>query len=89
MKSVLISVLAMLQGAARSRVALHLDVLALRHQLQVLKRSDRNGGALAKVHVGLTPHPTTASARLWYASMSNMIGQLESSASDATLAIGR
>jgi hypothetical protein len=37
--SVLISMLLTLRGLARSRVALHLEVLALRHQLQVLQRS--------------------------------------------------
>jgi hypothetical protein len=31
--------LAMLGGAVRSRAALHLEILALRHQLQVLQRS--------------------------------------------------
>src|SRR5262249_17399189 len=36
---VLISVLATLNGVLRSRAALHLEVLALRHQLQVLQRS--------------------------------------------------
>ena len=36
MMSVLISVLATLQGVVRSRMALHLEVIALRHQLQVL-----------------------------------------------------
>jgi transposase InsO family protein len=39
MTSVLISILAMLRGAVRSRAALHLEILALRHQLQVLQRS--------------------------------------------------
>jgi hypothetical protein len=39
MMSVLISVLAMLRGVAQSRAALHLEVLALRHQPQVLQRS--------------------------------------------------
>src|SRR5262245_28742775 len=39
MTSVLISFLSMLRGVARSRAALHLEVLALRHQLQVLQRS--------------------------------------------------
>ena len=39
MTSVLISILATLQGLVRSRAALHLEVLALRHQLQVLERS--------------------------------------------------
>ena len=39
MTSVLMSVLATLQGVVRSRVALHLEVLALRHQLQLLQRS--------------------------------------------------
>ena len=39
MMSVLISVLATLRGLIRSRAALHLEVLALRHQLQVLQRS--------------------------------------------------
>ena len=39
MTSVLISILAMLRGAVRSRAALHLEILAPRHQLQVLQRS--------------------------------------------------
>jgi hypothetical protein len=38
MTSVLISVLAVLRGVLRSRVALHLEILALRHQLHVLQR---------------------------------------------------
>jgi hypothetical protein len=36
---VLISLLGMLRGFVRSHAALHLEVLALRHQLQVLQRS--------------------------------------------------
>jgi putative transposase len=39
MMSVFMSLLAMLGGVLRSRTALHLEVLALRHQLQVLQRS--------------------------------------------------
>src|SRR5262245_8978989 len=39
MMSVLISLLAILPGVARSRAALHLEVLALHHQLQVPERS--------------------------------------------------
>src|SRR2546421_10540184 len=39
MLSVLISLLLTLRGIVRSRAALHLEVLALRHQLQVLQRS--------------------------------------------------
>jgi putative transposase len=39
MMSVLISLLVMFRGLIRSRAALHLEVLALRHQLQVLQRS--------------------------------------------------
>jgi putative transposase len=39
MLSVLISLLLTLRGIVRSRAALHLEVLALRHQLQVLHRS--------------------------------------------------
>ena len=39
MMSVLMSLLAMLRGVLRPRTALHLEVLALRHQLQVLQRS--------------------------------------------------
>ena len=39
MTSLLISFLETLRGAARSRAALHLEVLALRHQLQVVQRS--------------------------------------------------
>jgi putative transposase len=48
MTSVLISVLAMLRGVARSRAALHVEVLALRHQLQVLQRSRPRRLHLAK-----------------------------------------
>lgn len=39
MRSVLISILAMLRGVVRSRAVLHLEILALRHQVQVLQRS--------------------------------------------------
>jgi hypothetical protein len=39
MMSALISFLAVLRGLIRSRAALHLEVLALHHQLQVLQRS--------------------------------------------------
>jgi putative transposase len=39
MTSVLRSLLLTLRGGAQSRAALHLEVLALRHQLQVLQRS--------------------------------------------------
>jgi putative transposase len=39
MTPVLISLLATLRGIVRSRAALHVEILALRHQLQVLQRS--------------------------------------------------
>jgi len=39
MMSVLISLLATLRGLARSRAALHVELLAVRHQLLVLQRS--------------------------------------------------
>jgi putative transposase len=39
MLSVLMSVMLTLRGVVRSRAALHLEVLALRHQLHVLERS--------------------------------------------------
>jgi transposase InsO family protein len=39
MISVLVSLLQTVRGLARSRAALHLEVLALRHQLQVIQRS--------------------------------------------------
>jgi hypothetical protein len=39
MTAVLISVLATLRGMVRERTALHLEILALRHQLEVLQRS--------------------------------------------------
>jgi putative transposase len=42
------SVLAMLRGVVRSRAALHLEILALRHQLQVLQRSRPRRLHLAK-----------------------------------------
>jgi len=46
--SVLISALATLQGLVRTRAALHLEVLALRHQLQVVQRSRPRRLRLAK-----------------------------------------
>jgi putative transposase len=49
MTSMLMSILAMLRGLVRSRVALHLEILALRHQLQVLQRSRPRRLRLAKV----------------------------------------
>ena len=48
MMSALISLLLTLRGWARSRAALHLEVLALRHQLQVLERSRPQRVRLAK-----------------------------------------
>src|SRR5262249_801115 len=51
MMSVLISVLATLRGMARSRAALHLHLLALRHQLQVLQRSRRRRLCLRKADI--------------------------------------
>jgi len=39
MTFVLLSLLATLRGIVRSRAALHVKILALRHQLQVLQRS--------------------------------------------------
>ena len=49
MTSVLVSVLAMLPGVVRSRAALHLEILALRHQLQVLQRSRPRRLRLAEI----------------------------------------
>jgi len=46
--AVLIPVFAVLRGVMRSRVALHLEVLALRHQRQVLERSRPRRVRLAK-----------------------------------------
>src|SRR5215470_13040381 len=48
MMSVLISFQAMLRELIRSRAALHFEVLALRHQLQVLERSRPRRLRLAK-----------------------------------------
>jgi len=48
MTSVLISLVLTLRGLARSRAALHLEVLALRHQLHVLQRSRPRRMRLAK-----------------------------------------
>lgn len=48
MMPAMISLLLTLQGLARSRAALHLEVLALRHQLQVLERSRTRRVQLAK-----------------------------------------
>jgi hypothetical protein len=46
--SVLLSLLQSLQWTVRSRAALQLEVLALRHQLQVLQRAaNRDGGPVA------------------------------------------
>jgi len=48
MTAVLISLLAMLRGLVRPRAALHLEILALRHQLHVLQRSRPRRLHLAK-----------------------------------------
>jgi putative transposase len=48
MKSVLLSFLLTLRTWAHSRVALQLEVLALRHQLQVLQRTRPRGLRLTK-----------------------------------------
>jgi putative transposase len=48
MMSVLLSLLLTLRVWARSRAALQLEVLALRHQLQVLQRTRRRRVRLAK-----------------------------------------
>jgi hypothetical protein len=48
MKSVLLSLLLTLRTWARSRAALQLEVLALRHQLQVLQRTRPRRVQLAK-----------------------------------------
>jgi transposase InsO family protein len=48
MTSVLTSLLATLRGVVHSRAALHLEVLALRHQIQVLQRSQRRRLGLAR-----------------------------------------
>src|SRR5438309_5027005 len=48
MSSVLVSVLTMLRGVVASRITLHLEVLALRHQLLVLERSRPRRLRLAK-----------------------------------------
>jgi hypothetical protein len=40
MTSVLLSLLLTLQGLVRSRLALHVEVLALRHQLHVVLRQN-------------------------------------------------
>ena len=60
MASVVVSLVFALRSAARSRAALHLEILALRHQLAVLNRSplatssDRGGsGALGVAVAGL------------------------------------
>ena len=49
MRSVLISAFLTFRGLIRSRIALHLEVLALHHQLQVLQRSHSHRLALGKV----------------------------------------
>jgi hypothetical protein len=41
MMPIVVSVLLSLRSLVRSRAALHLEILALRHQLQVLERSRR------------------------------------------------
>jgi putative transposase len=49
MRSVLISAFLTFRGLIRSRIALHLELLALHHQLQVLQRSQPHRLALGKV----------------------------------------
>ena len=47
--SVLVSTLLTLRASARSRIALQLEILALRHQLQVLQRTRPRPLRLAKI----------------------------------------
>ena len=61
MMSVLLSLLLTLRTSARSRAALQLEVLALRHQLQVLQRSRPRRLRLAKADRWLW----TLLSRLW------------------------
>src|SRR5207248_9230681 len=61
MMSVFLSVLQTLRTSARSRAALQLEVLALRHQLQVLQRSRPRRLRLAKADRWLW----TLLSRLW------------------------
>src|SRR5262249_62065695 len=53
MMSVLVSFLLSLRTAARSRAELQLEVLALRHQLQVLQRTRPRRVRLAQTRPGL------------------------------------
>ena len=48
MTSVFVSTLLTLRASARSRIALQLEILALRHQLQVLQRTRPRRLRLAK-----------------------------------------
>jgi hypothetical protein len=61
MRLVLLTLLLTARDACRSRVALHAEVLALRHQLLVLQRSRRSRLRLTDVDRGLW----IALARLW------------------------
>jgi transposase InsO family protein len=53
MTAVLVALLSSLRAGVRSRVALQLEVLALRHQLAVYQRGRRR-----VVHFNITEHPT-------------------------------
>src|SRR5262245_63182938 len=64
MTSVLMSVLAMLGGVERSRAALHLEVLALRHRLHLLQRSRPRGLRLGKADRWLWARLSPAWSRL-------------------------
>src|ERR1035437_10288081 len=67
MMSVLLSLFLTLRGSARSRAALQLEVLALRHQLQVLQRSRPPEGAFSSAgqpgHEALALSISTPGAR--------------------------
>jgi hypothetical protein len=52
---VVVAVLFSLRSLLRSRAALHLEILALRHQLQILKRSRRPRLRLNAVTISSSP----------------------------------
>src|SRR2546421_649624 len=77
MTSVLMALLATLRGVVRSRAALHLEVLALRHQVHVLQRSRPRRLPLAQATVAkYMTGPSTPPSQSWRTFLANHVAQI-------------
>ena len=74
---IVVSVLVAARSLVRSRAALHLEILALRHQLQVLERSHRSRVRLTTADrlLWVWPRASGPTGQKWRTFLANHIGQ--------------